>query len=96
MQQLPQMASVADLRHRHIEIFAKLTEGPVLIANRNRPAGVLISPEQWDTFVEELDMLRDMVAGLEALLRLERGEEETFDLTPDQLNAWVESDAVAH
>ena len=43
MQQLPQMASVSDLRHRHIEIFAKLTEGPVLIANRNRPAGVLIS-----------------------------------------------------
>lgn len=95
MNTLPKMASISELRHNHLDVFAQLAGGPVVIANRNQPTAVLVSPEQWDAIAEELEDLRDTIAGLEALLRLERGEEGTAELAPELLTAWAAGDAVA-
>ena len=96
MNPLPKMASISELRHNHLDVFAQLAGGPVVIANRNQPTAVLVSPEQWDAIAEELDDLRDTITGLEALLRLERGEGETSELTAEQLTEWAARDAVAN
>ena len=59
MDRVPQMASVSDLKNRHLEVLAKLKEGPVLLASRNQPAAVMVSPEQWNEIVELLEDCED-------------------------------------
>jgi prevent-host-death family protein len=57
MNEAPQMATVADLRHKHLEVFIKLRKGPVIIAQCSQPAAVLVSVEQWDALVQRIKRL---------------------------------------
>jgi prevent-host-death family protein len=89
MYPIPQMAPVSDLKHRHLEVFRRLKDGPVVLANRSRPAAVLISPERWDALIEYID---DLECGIEALkteLALAKGEDELTRLTPEELAEWM-------
>ena len=54
MIEVPQMATVAELRHNHLELFAKLAQGPVVIAQRSKPAAVLVSVEAWNRHVQQM------------------------------------------
>jgi prevent-host-death family protein len=54
MTAVPQMATVAELRHKHLELFRKLEQGPVVIAQRSKPAAVLVSVEAWNRHVQQL------------------------------------------
>ena len=93
MYPIPQMAPVSDLKHRHLEVFKRLKDGPVVLANRSRPAAVLISPERWDALLEYID---DLECGIEALkteLALAKEEDELVRLTPEELADWM-GDAV--
>ncbi len=54
MTEVPQMATVAELRHNHLEVFGKLAQGPVVIAQRSKPAAVLVSVETWNRQVKQL------------------------------------------
>ncbi len=51
---VPQMATVAELRHNHLELFSKLEQGPVVIAQRSKPAAVLVSVEAWNRYVQQM------------------------------------------
>lgn len=95
MDRLPNMASISDLKHRHLDVIAQLGAGPVVIANRNQPVGVLIAPEEWNALAEELEDLRDSVSALSVLLEIEKGERETVELTAEDLHAWAAGDVVA-
>jgi len=55
MNRLPQMASVTELRNDYLTLFAKLKNGPVVLAQRSKPAAVLISAAQWDDIARRLD-----------------------------------------
>lgn len=55
MNRLPQMASVTDLRNDYLTLFAKLNDGPIILAQRSKPAAVLVSPELWDTIARRLE-----------------------------------------
>ncbi len=55
MNRLPQMASVTELRNDYLALFAKLNDGPIVLAQRSKPAAVLVSPEQWDAIARRLE-----------------------------------------
>jgi prevent-host-death family protein len=58
MTEVPQMATVAELRHKHLELFGKLKQGPIVIAQRSKPAAVLVSVEAWNRQVKHLRELQ--------------------------------------
>lgn len=79
MNKLPQMASVADLKHRHLEVFARAAQGPVVVANRSKPAVVIVAPALWDNLMQQLEDLQDVVDTLQAELELATGEDKLID-----------------
>ncbi len=58
MTEIPQMATVAELRHNHLEVFGKLEQGPVVIAQRSKPAAVLVSVKAWNQQVKQMRELQ--------------------------------------
>lgn len=76
MQRLPQMVSVSDLKNRHLEVLSKLEQGPVVVASRNRPAAVLLSPEQWDEIVSLLEDYEDALVTRERIRSAETHPDE--------------------
>jgi PHD/YefM family antitoxin component YafN of YafNO toxin-antitoxin module len=79
MERLPNMAAISALRNDHKAVFAQLDNGPVMIAARNQPAGVLVSPEWWDHIVERLEDQDALIDGLQAALNLAHGKDELID-----------------
>lgn len=55
MNRLPQLANVTELRNDYLALFAKLQNGPIVLAQRSKPAAVLVSPEQWDAIARRLE-----------------------------------------
>jgi prevent-host-death family protein len=70
------MVSVSDLKNHHLEVLAKLERGPVVIASRNQPAAVLLSPEQWDEIVSLLEDYEDALLTRERLRSAEANSDE--------------------
>ena len=95
MNQLPQMAPVSALKNKHLGVFRMAQKAPVVLINRSRPVGVLISLEQWDALAARLDDLEAAVGALEAELALERGEESLTDVDLDALKAEADRESVA-
>ena len=58
MMEVPQMATVAELRHNHLAVLDKLEQGPVVIAQRSKPAAVLVSVDMWNRQVRQLRELQ--------------------------------------
>ena len=89
MHPVPQMAPISDLKHRHLEVFKRLKNGPVILANRSQPAAVLVSPERWNAIAE---YVADLECGIEALkveLAIAKGEDALGRLTPSEIEEWL-------
>lgn len=86
MNKIPQIASISDLRNKHLEILARLSQGPVILANRNEPVAVLISPAEWDAIVEELDDYWCALEAAKAELAIARGESQVVQMTEKELD----------
>jgi len=54
----PQIVPISDLRIRQAEVFTKLSNGPVFLAARSKPAAVLVSVDEWAQLTEELRRFR--------------------------------------
>ena len=89
MEPLPQMAPVSDLKHRHLDVFRRLKNGPVVLSNRSQPAAVLISPEKWNALAEYIDDLECSLEALQRELALARGEDSVERLTEAELGEWL-------
>jgi prevent-host-death family protein len=94
MYEVPQMASIADLRNSHIQVFAMLKQGPVIIASRSKPAAVLVSPEQWNALMQELETLWGEREAALAKLKIATGEDQVERLTDRELESWLADDAL--
>ncbi|HRI56486.1 MAG TPA: hypothetical protein PK170_05255 [Anaerolineae bacterium] len=92
MYPIPQMAPISDLKHRHLEVFKRLKEGPVVLANRSQPAAVLVLPERWNAIVEYIDDLECSIEALKTELAVARGEDEFECLTPQEIEDWLGGD----
>jgi PHD/YefM family antitoxin component YafN of YafNO toxin-antitoxin module len=71
-----------------------LENGPVYLAQRSRPAAVLLSTEQWDRIAARLEDLETMVDILQSKLEVATGKAayididlETLETTSDALPA---------
>ncbi len=87
MNQLPQITPVSAMKHDHLAVLAKLKKGPVVLASRSKPVGVLIAPAQWDALAERIDDLEAAVSALQAELALRMGEEALQEIDLDNLKA---------
>jgi prevent-host-death family protein len=81
MNEVPQMATVADLRHKHLEVFTKLRKGPVIIAQRSKPAAVRVSVDTWDKLAAEMKRLRRMVEFDRQFAEMDAGNVVEFDIS---------------
>lgn len=59
MNKLPQIIPISDIRIRHGEVLGKLENGPVILAQRSRPAAVLVSVEEWDKIAQRMSDLEE-------------------------------------
>ena len=92
MYPIPQMAAVSDLKHRHLDVFKRLKDGPVVLSNRSQPAAVLVLPDRWNAIVEYIDDLECSIEALKAELALARGEDQFERLTPQDIEDWLGTD----
>ena len=54
----PQIVPISDFRIRQAEVLTKLQKGPVFLAQRSKPAAVLLSVQDYDYMQAELKRLR--------------------------------------
>jgi len=66
MAAIPRIYGVSDLRTRQNEILRQLSEGPIVLTQHARAVAVLVSPERWNEFMEEMESLQDIVYAREA------------------------------
>ena len=93
METAPQIVPISDMRIRQADVLKKLHNGPVYLAQRSKPAAVLVSVNIWNEAVEQLNRveeLEDLVEALEDMLRVERGEMEVEDADIDELEKWAD------
>ena len=74
MQRVQQMASVTDLQKETAKVFTMLPNGPVVLAQRSRPAAVLVSVEEWDRVADELAQRRFTQREVEAIVKAKLAE----------------------
>lgn len=79
MHPMPQVVPVSDLRTRHVETFHLLKDGPVVLAQRSRPAAVLISFEDWDETARELARLRRIILADRHFAEMKAGDYVDLD-----------------
>jgi len=92
MNRVQQIEPITTIQKAPTEVLAMLTKGPVILAQRSRPAAVLVSVEQWDHTVELLEDLTDTVDALRMELAIAKGEVEVETFTADQLNQFIGAD----
>jgi len=59
--------TVTQLRSELSSHLKDLSEGPVLVLSRSRPAAVLLEPEMFESLVEKIELLEDLVEGRRAI-----------------------------
>ncbi len=90
MEKVQQFEPITHMQTKPTAILAKLADGPVILAQRSKPAAVLVSVEQWDSTAALLEDLMDTVDMLEEQLRIARGETELMSQT--ELDEWLHED----
>ena len=93
MNRLPQFAGISDLRNKHLEVFAQLADGPVVLLNRTQPQGILLSPTQWDALLTRLEDQEAIIEVLTAELQAERGEIEV-ETVETSFAEWLNGESI--
>jgi prevent-host-death family protein len=86
-QQIEPMTTIQRSPHK---VMAMLAHGPVVLANRSKPAAVLVSVALWDRLMERLDDQEDIIEALEAKLAIETGKAEM--MAQAEIQSWLDSD----
>jgi prevent-host-death family protein len=86
---MPDVVPVSDLRGRHKEIFQKIEDGPILLAQHSRPAAVLVSVADWNAREKQLELLEARLKYLE--MKRQYGENPpkliSFDEIEEEIKA---------
>jgi prevent-host-death family protein len=59
--------NVSTLRTDLSSFLRELEDGPLLVLSHSRPAAVLVDPELFDSLVERVELLEDLVDGRRAI-----------------------------
>jgi PHD/YefM family antitoxin component YafN of YafNO toxin-antitoxin module len=77
---MPQIEPVTGLSRDYKMIFAKLEKGPVFLAQRSKPAAVLLSVRDYEQMVERLKQLELLVEAKRILAEMERDPSSVVSL----------------
>jgi prevent-host-death family protein len=91
---MPQLVPVSELRYNHREVFKRLKNGVILLAQRSKPAAVLVSVEEWDRRARRLIELEGLLEAKQALARLDAGLATTTTL--DELKQQLAQREASH
>ena len=61
------IATVTDLRANLAQFLEELESGPLMVIQRSRPAGYLISAEEFEALIQRLEDLEDLIEGMETV-----------------------------
>ena len=95
MATIPEIIPISDIRQRQNEILQQLSNGPIVLTQHGKAAAVLVDPEQWNSFMEELDDLRDVLTLYKQDRAITAGQLEFEDINTDELREWVDGGKVA-
>ena len=89
MQIMPNVIPVSQLRDQHKEIFNQIEQGPVILAQRSKPAAVLVSVADWNAREKRLEILEARLKYLEMKRQLEEHPPRmvTFDDIEEKVKA---------
>jgi PHD/YefM family antitoxin component YafN of YafNO toxin-antitoxin module len=90
---VPQIEPVTGLSRDYKTIFAKLATGPVFLAQRSKPAAVLLSVRDYEKMVERLKRLEMLVEAKQILAEMERDPSKVVSL--DELKHRLAAKATA-
>ncbi len=65
MQIIPDVIPVSQLRTHHKAVFEQVQHGPVILAQRSKPAAVLVSVADWNERERRIEMLEAQLKYLE-------------------------------
>jgi len=71
--------TVTELRTEISSYISKLSDGPVMIMSRSRPAAVLVDPEMFDTLLKECELLEDILDGRAAVAEYLKDSKSAVD-----------------
>lgn len=94
MEKIPQIQPISTLKHQHKEVLQLLDNGPVVLTQYGQAIAVLVHPQEWDKAVDEREALEDIIASLQAELALADGNDELYEINPDNFVAEVMNEAV--
>ena len=57
---IPQIVPISDLRRQQDKILKMTESAPVVLMRRSEPAGVLVSPQEWNYIINRLRHLEAM------------------------------------
>ncbi len=89
MTPVPQIVPVSDMRLRHTEVLSRLKNGIVVLAQRSKPAAVLVSVEEWNRLMEQLELLEDAVEIYKGRLAVATGKAKMHRLSPGEVAEWA-------
>ncbi len=68
---IPQIEPVTSLSRNYLSVFEKLTNGPVFLAQRSRPAAVLLSLNEYERITERLKHLELLMEAKRIFVEME-------------------------
>jgi len=77
---MPQIEPVTGLSRDYKTIFAKLEKGPVFLAQRSKPAAVLLSVRNYEQLVERLKRLELLIEAKRILAEMESDPDSVISL----------------
>ena len=92
MSKVQQIIPISDMKLRQPEVLGMLTNGPVVLAHRSRPAAVLVSVQQWDRLMAQLEDQQDVIDIQEVELKIATGKRKVIEMSPEELEAWAADD----
>ncbi len=86
---MPQIEPVTSLSKDYKVVFGKLVDGPVFLAQRSRPAAVLLSVDEYKALLERLEYLEDLAEVYKGKWLLATGQESMTRLTDEEIAEWA-------
>jgi len=77
---IPQIVPVSDMSTKQAQVLAKLDDGPVILAQRSKPAAVLVSVSEWDAIARRLEIAEALVTYWVAKRKFEENPPQMYTL----------------
>ncbi len=62
MHTIQQIVPISEMKIHHNKVMGMLNQGIVILAQRSKPAAVLVSVDQWDTTIKTINELQTQLA----------------------------------